>query len=70
MYLPFQKCSCCGKRVGLKEWWRCLKILQAERKKIAEEVFSKFPNLSILECNEIINIAMVSKYKELFNHNQ
>jgi len=70
MFLPFQKCSCCGKRVGLKEWWRCLKILQAERKKIAEEVFSKFPNLSISQGNDVINRVMVMKYKTLFNHNK
>lgn len=30
MILPYQKCKCCGKRIGFKEWLSIIRILGVE----------------------------------------
>lgn len=49
MFLPYSKCSCCGKRIGLREWWQIIKILSKKSADLAEE-----KNISLFAAKEII----------------
>lgn len=35
MNLPYKKCKCCGKRIGLKEWWKTLKEMSVKAAQIS-----------------------------------
>lgn len=48
MFLPFQKCVCCGKRIGLFEWFRFRKKLTDIFNEENRKFWAENPNVPII----------------------
>ncbi len=56
MNLPYRKCKCCGKRIGLLEWCRVFKITVGKMRKLADKGYSKQEALKIIEKERKVKI--------------
>jgi len=55
MFLPYQKCICCGKKIGLLEWLRIGKEYNKVGKKTCQDIMKENPSIS---CKDLANLAL------------